>query len=64
MRTLVQKVTRLAVWGQRHGQDLVEYALMAAFVATTAAVLMPNAATHISQLFSKAGSVLTKANGS
>jgi len=37
---------------------------MAAFVATTAAVLMPNAATHISQLFSKAGSVLTKANGS
>jgi Flp pilus assembly pilin Flp len=64
MRTLVQQFVRWSLWRQRHGQDLVEYALLAAFVASAAAVLMPNVATQLSQLFSKAGSVLTKANGS
>ena len=35
------------------GQDLVEYALMAGFVAMAAGALMPGVATKISTIFSK-----------
>ncbi len=41
------------------GQDLVEYALMAGFVAVAAGALMPNISSSISTIFSKVGSVLT-----
>lgn len=46
------------------GQDLIEYALMAGFVAVAAGAIMPGVATSISQIFSKVGSVLSNANGS
>jgi len=39
-------------------QDLVEYALMAGFVAVAAGALMPGVATNISRIFSQVGSVL------
>ncbi len=34
------------------GQDLIEYALMAGFVAVAAGALMPNVAFYINQIFS------------
>jgi len=37
---------------------LVEYALMAGFVAVAAGALMPGVATNISRIFSQVGSVL------
>jgi Flp pilus assembly pilin Flp len=40
------------------GQDLVEYALMAGFVAVTTGALMPGAAANISRIFSQVASVL------
>ncbi len=43
------------------GQDLIEYALMAGFVALAAAALMPNITTSISTIFSKIDSLLTSA---
>jgi Flp pilus assembly pilin Flp len=43
------------------GQDLIEYALMAGFVAVAAGALMPGIATSISQIFSKVASVMTEA---
>lgn len=43
------------------GQDLIEYALMAGFVAVSAGSLMPGVANSISSIFSKIGSVMTKA---
>jgi pilus assembly protein Flp/PilA len=46
------------------GQDLIEYALMAGFVAVAAGAIMPGVATSISQIFSQVGSVLSQANGS
>jgi pilus assembly protein Flp/PilA len=64
MRILAQHALRWAVWRQRSGQDLIEYALMAGFVAVSAVAVMPGYANTISQIFSKAGSVLAKANGS
>ena len=43
------------------GQDLIEYALMAGFVAVAAGAIMPGVATSISTIFSKVASVMTAA---
>jgi pilus assembly protein Flp/PilA len=44
------------------GQDLIEYALMAGFVAVAAGAVMPGVASSISTIFSKVGSVLAVAS--
>jgi pilus assembly protein Flp/PilA len=46
---------------QKEGQDLVEYALLAGFVAVAAGALLPAISTSISTIFSRMGSVLTAA---
>jgi Flp pilus assembly pilin Flp len=43
-------------------QDLIEYALMAGFVAVTAGAIMPGVATSISTIFSKISSVIYNAS--
>jgi pilus assembly protein Flp/PilA len=43
------------------GQDIIEYALMAGFVAVAAGATMPNVATGISTIFSQIGSVISAA---
>lgn len=44
------------------GQDLIEYALMAGFVAVAAGAVMPGVSENISAIFSKVASVMTSAN--
>lgn len=44
------------------GQDLVEYALLAGFVAVAAGALLPAISTSISTIFSRMGSVLSAAS--
>ncbi len=44
------------------GQDLIEYALMAGFVAVTAGATMPGVASSISTIFSQVGSVMAIAS--
>jgi pilus assembly protein Flp/PilA len=48
-------------WKQKSGQDLIEYALMAGFVAVAAGAIMPNIAASISTIFSSIQSVMTGA---
>jgi Flp pilus assembly pilin Flp len=55
---------QLKVWKDQRGQDLIEYALMAGFVAVAAGAIMPGVATSLSQIFSKVASVLRSANAS
>jgi len=55
-------IYRLKIWKDTRGQDLIEYALMAGFVAVAAGAIMPNVATSISTIFSKIGSVMTAAS--
>ena len=43
------------------GQDLVEYALLAGFVAVAAGALLPGISTSVSTIFSRMGSVLAAA---
>ena len=54
----------LQTWRNSLGQDLIEYALMAGFVAVACGAAFPPVANTISQIFSKAGSVLSSANAS
>jgi Flp pilus assembly pilin Flp len=48
-------------WKGDQGQDLIEYALMAGFVAVSAGALMPNITTSISKIYSTIQSLLTTA---
>jgi Flp pilus assembly pilin Flp len=48
-------------WKDKRGQDLIEYALMAGFVAVAAGAIMPNIASSISTIFSEIASVMTGA---
>ena len=43
------------------GQDLIEYALMAGFVAVAAGAIMPGVSTNISIIFSKISSSMAQA---
>jgi pilus assembly protein Flp/PilA len=46
------------LWIDLNGQDLIEYALMAGFVAVAAGAIMPGVSTSISKIFSQIASVL------
>ncbi len=52
---------KLQIWHDTKGQDLIEYALMAGFVAVAAGAIMPNVSSSISTVFSKINSVMTQA---
>ena len=51
----------LRIWKDTKGQDLIEYALMAGFVAVAAGAIMPQVAASITTIFSKVDSLMTQA---
>ncbi len=51
----------LTILKDTKGQDLIEYALMAGFVAVAAGAIMPGVSTSISTIFSKISSSMTAA---
>jgi len=59
MKNLLQ---RASICKDGRGQDLIEYALMAGFVAVAAGAAFPPVADTISQVFSKVQSVMSSAN--
>ena len=58
MKNLIFKV---GILRDTRGQDLIEYALMAGFVAVAAGAVMPGVADSISTIFSKVASVTAAA---
>jgi pilus assembly protein Flp/PilA len=61
MTTVMNAILKLKIWSDNRGQDLIEYALMAGFVAVAAGAIMPGIATSISTIFSSVASALTAA---
>ena len=59
MKNLIRKIQALR---DTRGQDLIEYALMAGFVAVAAGAVMPGVASSISTIFSKVASVMAVAS--
>lgn len=64
MKNLVNLIWKLRIVKDTRGQDLIEYALMAGFVAVAAGAVMPGVSTQISTIFSKVSSLLTSAAAS
>jgi pilus assembly protein Flp/PilA len=60
--TLRKLLLRVKIWTDTRGQDLIEYALMAGFVAVAAGAVVPDVGTSISTIFSKVNSVMTRAS--
>ncbi len=52
---------KLKIWNDQRGQDLIEYALLAGFVAVAAGAVMPGVSSSLSTIFSKVASVMTAA---
>ena len=64
MKRLPKIFWKLASWKEKHGQDLIEYALMAGFVAVSAGVFIPNVSGSISKVFTKVSSLMSAAAAS
>jgi len=58
---MTKMLLKLKILKDQSGQDLIEYALMAGFVAVAAGAVMPNVASQINLIFSKITSILTAA---
>jgi pilus assembly protein Flp/PilA len=58
MKNLIWKLRLLK---DTRGQDLIEYALMAGFIAVAAGAIVPGIAASISTIFSKVSTVMTNA---
>lgn len=61
MNKLKNIALMVRVWKDTKGQDLIEYALMAGFVAVAAGAIMPGVSENISQIFSKISSSMGNA---
>ena len=59
MLKIQQLIVRLVQ--NRKGQDMVEYALLAGFIAVAAGALLPGISDSISIIFSKMASVVSQA---
>ena len=55
-------ILRIRVLRDTSGQDLIEYALMAGFVAVAAGAVMPGVASSIRMVFSQVASVMSVAS--
>jgi pilus assembly protein Flp/PilA len=64
MRRIVTRPVFLQLWKDTKGQDLVEYALMAGFVAVSAGAIMPGVAGSINVIFSQVNSIMILAASS
>ena len=63
MKHLLRSLLKARIWRDQLGQDLIEYALLAGFVAVAAGAMIPPVSPSISTIFSKVTSLLTVAGG-
>jgi pilus assembly protein Flp/PilA len=64
MQKIINVVLKMKVWKDTRGQDLIEYALMAGFVAVAAGAIMPGVASSINVIFSQVNSIMVTAASS
>jgi len=63
MTMLVRQIWRIAIWCDRRGQDMVEYALLAGFIAVAVGAMSPGMVDSVSQIYSRLASKLVDAGG-
>ena len=63
MKKLNNLLLKVQIWKDTKGQDLIEYALMAGFVAVAAGAIVPGVATSMKNIFNKINSILASSAG-
>ena len=63
MSKCVRTMCKLRIWIDTGGQDLVEYALLAGFVAVASGVFFPNVTASMSTIYSRLASKLAEGSG-
>ncbi|MBK9169790.1 MAG: Flp family type IVb pilin [Bryobacterales bacterium] len=61
MNRLKALALKIQILKDTKGQDLIEYALMAGFVAVAAGAIMPGVATNLTTIFQRVSSVVAAA---
>lgn len=59
MQSLQALLCANRLWRETRAQDMIEYALMAGFMAVAAGAVLPDAGGSISTIFSRVTSVMT-----
>jgi pilus assembly protein Flp/PilA len=59
MKAIPNTIWKLKLWIDNHGQDLVDYALVAGFMAVAAGAISPVVADGINSVFSKLSAAMT-----
>ena len=54
----MKKLLKIRLWSNEKGQDLIEYAMLAGFVAVAAGAVLPGVAGSVGKIFSKVQSAL------
>jgi Flp pilus assembly pilin Flp len=60
MRDLMNSVLSLKIWSDDKGQDLIEYALVAGFIAIGVAATLPSVTNGLLNIFSQVQLVLNQ----
>ncbi|MCC6588477.1 MAG: Flp family type IVb pilin [Bryobacterales bacterium] len=61
MKRIERMLWLAKIWKDRRGQDLIEYALMAGFVAVAAGAIMPDVAASITTIFNRVSQQMSAA---
>lgn len=61
MKNMLQAMIKSRLWKEQHGQDMVEYALLAGFITVAVTAAFPPVSSSISTIFSRLGSLLANA---
>ncbi len=61
MTKLIESLVRWRLWNETHGQDMVEYALLAGFITVAVGAGFPPVSSSINTIFSRLGSILAAA---
>jgi len=64
MLRVIRFLVRWQIWSDRRGQDIIEYALLAALVTVSAVAVVPGVSSSINIVFSKVNSVMILAASS
>jgi Flp pilus assembly pilin Flp len=58
MQKMWHPVITLRIWSDQHGQDLIDYAMIAGFIAVVTGMFLPNVSTDFSTVYSELARML------
>lgn len=58
MRKMCHSVVSLQIWSDQHGQDLIDYAMIAGFIAVVSGMFLPNVSQDVSRVYSELTRIL------